>query len=729
MIKLIEANSLKDYASGAISRITARSLAIRYKNDYGYSVTSAVVTKKYGILDVIFKVRSTFGNGSPKVFGITKSEPGYYTIILRFKDISSINDFSNWYSLSKEEKENILQQIFELCTCLMYSDDPSFFYQGVWEDLDKENLALFKFPKQYEGKGIWHARHNAGSSLSNPNVHVTKHIAQIAESYLGFIDDIINIIDSKHSIKENFLLGNKMKRLEEVTVNDLKDLLNKLNPNQEISQSDEESFNKVYALIQGNKSKDIDEILSIIKNAIPSSITNISINEDAIKESILNYNGPAAALKNVLVSPMLHNRIFLEINKSDKIHSLNMFKSIEIYKDENDKDEKGNPKVYYFNDEVIRFLMSLNKTFSTSKSRNTRGNSELLFSLLLGGKLTIKNDILAYNKLFDVKSGQARLDTTGVKANVSFDQNEFIKIFTNLANAQLESNGASVEDINRFYKSITNQKYIEKSESEEPTNQFEIEGGPSIGGLESAGTGIDNSLQSGSSWLRKAPSKKINGKTVDQYRHSTVIDFDRKAFKAVYIPIIKDKFIDKEHIINSDFFTELFKQYEYGRLSNLDSQGISGKYLDDVSAVFGNSMNSSNADDAWNAVAKFDFIYFVLDKDMTNKVNDINKDRVSAIGDKIASPVNEDYLILTKTISGDNNIAFLGIPLKGTIMTGKGKEVNAPNFEKFDTHAKSGDIKFKKADYSSQGSNIGVELNQNKVEESEERNIKFLKYL
>lgn len=186
---LLKETTLPQLAIDAISSLTNKHLSIRYQNAYTYSVYSAKFIGKD--LFVTFSIMSTFRDGQSLYAGYTESDNNHYSVVIEFLDAAKF--FQNINSLDKNAKKQAVQQIISSCNVKLYSDDPSFYYQGFWEDLAKVNMSIYPFPGP-SGTGKWQSIHFASGGLANPKVRVTKHIAQLAKEINYYIDYIVQKI-------------------------------------------------------------------------------------------------------------------------------------------------------------------------------------------------------------------------------------------------------------------------------------------------------------------------------------------------------------------------------------------------------------------------------------------------------------------------------------------------------------------------------------------------------
>lgn len=182
---LLNETTLPQLAIDAVSSLTNKHLDIRYQNAYSYSVQSAKF--QGNDLYVTFSIMSTFRDGQSVYAGYTDSDNNHYSVVIEF--IDAMNFYQNVNSLDTNGKKQAIQEIIAACDVKLYSDDPSFYYQGFWEDLAKVDMSIYPFPGP-TGTDKWQAIHFASGGLSNPHVRVTKHIAQLAKEINGYIDYI-----------------------------------------------------------------------------------------------------------------------------------------------------------------------------------------------------------------------------------------------------------------------------------------------------------------------------------------------------------------------------------------------------------------------------------------------------------------------------------------------------------------------------------------------------------
>lgn len=183
---LLKEETLPQLALDAISSLTNKHLGIRYENAYSYSVYS--VKFEGNDLYVTFSVMSTFRDGQSIYAGYTESDNNHYSVVIEFLD--ALKFYQNVNSLDVNSKKQAVQQIISSCDVKLYSDDPSFYYQGFWEDLAKVNMSIYPFPGP-AGTGKWADIHYGSGGLKNSKVRVTKHIAQLAKEINNYVDYIV----------------------------------------------------------------------------------------------------------------------------------------------------------------------------------------------------------------------------------------------------------------------------------------------------------------------------------------------------------------------------------------------------------------------------------------------------------------------------------------------------------------------------------------------------------
>ena len=202
LIKFLELN-LGQFTDGGVSNLTKKWLDLRNKEgETEITLNNAlyhkggIIGKNQDFLELTFFAKSTYGGESFVAAVDTPQAPnGYYVLVLRFYDAKQ---FLTADTLQKGYKdlEASIAKVLHSCEVRLYSDDPSWFYQGGWEAADKKDASIFKFtgPK---GTGVWDARHQASGGLSNPPIHITKHLAQVMMTIDSYIPQIAQNLQVK----------------------------------------------------------------------------------------------------------------------------------------------------------------------------------------------------------------------------------------------------------------------------------------------------------------------------------------------------------------------------------------------------------------------------------------------------------------------------------------------------------------------------------------------------
>lgn len=191
---LLEA-TLDTLTQTAISNLTKKHLDKREeKGDSRIDLASATWHTGKDFLELVFYAKSSFGSTQYiAADNISNNTPnGYYTVVVRLYNVSSQSpDFqpADFEMLEHSKMQQIIKNVLHNCDAKFYSDDMSFYWQGCWEDLYKSDMSIYKFTGQ-KGKGIWRNIHNSSGGLSDPNVRLTKHIAQVIRDIDSYITKI-----------------------------------------------------------------------------------------------------------------------------------------------------------------------------------------------------------------------------------------------------------------------------------------------------------------------------------------------------------------------------------------------------------------------------------------------------------------------------------------------------------------------------------------------------------
>lgn len=198
-MKLFLEATIDSLATTGVSNLTQKHLNIRYENDFNIDLAAATYYKRKDFLELIFFANSTFG-ATDFIAGtnLPQGKNGQYTLCLRFYKVKSF--LENADTLGFTQLETALKDCLHKTDVKFYSDAPDFYFQGAWESLDKEGMSIYKF-SGVNGKGIWDAKHYSSGGITNPRIHLTKHLAQIVneiDDYIRQIAQILTLNDTPH---------------------------------------------------------------------------------------------------------------------------------------------------------------------------------------------------------------------------------------------------------------------------------------------------------------------------------------------------------------------------------------------------------------------------------------------------------------------------------------------------------------------------------------------------
>lgn len=198
--KKIDEETFKYYKDYGVSNLTKAHYEKRLVNNYTYSFVKVISVEEGKKLRLIFHVIPTFLDNEPIKNSAEQSTTGQYTIELQFMNVDSIVDLEDLGDMDLNEIKNTLKEIIDKCDMQFYSDDPSFYWQGFWEDLDSVGAAIYPF-KGTKGDATWRTKHVATGGLLNPKFRVTKHITQLLFDLDQYLNAIAKYINS-HYIEE-----------------------------------------------------------------------------------------------------------------------------------------------------------------------------------------------------------------------------------------------------------------------------------------------------------------------------------------------------------------------------------------------------------------------------------------------------------------------------------------------------------------------------------------------
>ena len=187
---LQEALTLKSLNAGGVSNLTAMHLDRRTTDPEANSHVE-LIEAKWKVEDnevvIFFYVSPTYGSHTVLTPSARPYSGSFYNVVFQFIGVETYLGTIEDYTASDERKrEQAIENMMWNCAVKVYSNDPSFYYQASWEDLAKVDGAVFPFPGP-TGTGYWHDKHAASGGLTNPNVHITKHMANIIEELRKFV--------------------------------------------------------------------------------------------------------------------------------------------------------------------------------------------------------------------------------------------------------------------------------------------------------------------------------------------------------------------------------------------------------------------------------------------------------------------------------------------------------------------------------------------------------------
>ncbi len=176
----------------SVSNITADAWLKRREID-SYNAVGPVDAKyNAGALNIKFECSST-NSGTKK----------YKEEIKLFDTDSYLEKLFNEKSWAEQKK--IMKEMFQKCDIQVHSDDPSFYWQGFWEDLAKNDLAVYPF-KGKKGSGSWSNRHYVSGGLKDAEIRITKHLYDLMILITeGSDNDYKHLYKILETIKDQFL--------------------------------------------------------------------------------------------------------------------------------------------------------------------------------------------------------------------------------------------------------------------------------------------------------------------------------------------------------------------------------------------------------------------------------------------------------------------------------------------------------------------------------------------
>lgn len=178
----------------AVSNLTNKHLELRVNDPSKQSGIDVLEATWAGEkFQIYFYTSPSASDGPTQVMTPSGQQyPGtFYNVSFEFDDATKImGDKTAFQGRTLDEKVQILKNYIRLAPVRVYSNDPSFWYQGMFEDLEAYdgNIYPYKGPK---GDGVWRDRHVSSGGLAKPPLRITKHMGQIMQVFDSYIKDIV----------------------------------------------------------------------------------------------------------------------------------------------------------------------------------------------------------------------------------------------------------------------------------------------------------------------------------------------------------------------------------------------------------------------------------------------------------------------------------------------------------------------------------------------------------
>lgn len=186
-----EAFKINDLGANAISNLTQTHLNTRMSDPEAHSdiqVIEADYNESGKTFTIFFEVDPTFDGKTVLTPSGRSYQGSFYNVVFQFIDVA-MEDFHNQDTATQTK---MLGDVFFKNDCKIHSNDPSFFYQGAWEDMADKDASVFPFPGP-KGDGVWRQKHMASGGLQQSKVRITKHMAQVISSF----EELIPAIQAK----------------------------------------------------------------------------------------------------------------------------------------------------------------------------------------------------------------------------------------------------------------------------------------------------------------------------------------------------------------------------------------------------------------------------------------------------------------------------------------------------------------------------------------------------
>lgn len=150
------------------------------KNDYIRLIYHVVPT-----YEKIIKIISSTKTGNEYI-------SDHYECILELEDTKKFLGLKDEFlKLSSKEQEKLFRKYINETTLKVHSNSLDFYWQGTWENLDREGISVYHFPSMKpKGKQIWSIRHKNEKYA----LYLGKHILEVLGTLKFLVSKIVKMI-------------------------------------------------------------------------------------------------------------------------------------------------------------------------------------------------------------------------------------------------------------------------------------------------------------------------------------------------------------------------------------------------------------------------------------------------------------------------------------------------------------------------------------------------------
>jgi hypothetical protein len=192
--------TIADFLDSAVSNLNKKWYKDRKDNSGSDSdLTNITWNHRKDEIRMNFRTKPTYDK-TVQVFSINgnpKNGANYKIVVQMIGVNKHLGTREEYQEFSQSEQQELVELAIKEAEVRVWANDPSFYFQGAWENLADIGASVYNFPGP-NGKDVWNNRHFASGGLDFKRMHLTKHIYEVFQKISDFVPEIARKLNNRY---------------------------------------------------------------------------------------------------------------------------------------------------------------------------------------------------------------------------------------------------------------------------------------------------------------------------------------------------------------------------------------------------------------------------------------------------------------------------------------------------------------------------------------------------